>query len=150
MYRSRRDVGDIVGLQEDMQRLLGIALEPGQPAPIRRGTWLPALDIFQTEEALTVTVDLPGVKGEDLDLSVEDSVLTLSGERVSGAGPDDAKYHRIERPFGEFQRSIQLPSKVDADKISASFDGGVLVIRIPLASKPKPRKIAVETQGSGE
>ena len=147
MYRSRRHVSDIVGLQEDMQRVLGMALEPGQPTPIRRGAWLPALDIFQTDDAITVTVDLPGVKTEDLDLSVEDSILTLRGERVAGSGPDDATYHRIERPFGEFQRAIQLPSKVDADKISASFDGGVLVIRIPLASKPKPRKIAVDSPG---
>lgn len=121
-----------------------MALESSHLAPVRRGGWVPALDIYETDEAITVTVDLPGVQSESLDLTVEDKVLTISGERLAG-GPEDANYHRIERPFGEFQRSIQLPGKVDAERITASLTEGVLVVRIPAVGKSRARKIAVNS-----
>lgn len=140
MYPTRRNVGDIAG--EDMRRLLSWALEGGQPGSVRRGTWLPALDIFETEDAITVLVDLPGVQSEDLDVSVEEGVLVIRGARQSSAG-QDANYHRIERPVGEFQRSVQLPRKIEADKIIANIDDGVLTVRIPAPQPPKARKIAV-------
>lgn len=146
MYPTRRNIGDIAG--EDVRRLLSWALEGGQPGSVRRGTWLPALDIFETEDAITVLVDLPGVQSEDLDVSIEEGVLVIRGVRQSGAG-QDANYHRIERPVGEFQRSVQLPRKIEADKITANIDAGVLTVRIPAPESPKARKIAVNT-GSGK
>lgn len=142
MYPTRRNIGDIAG--EDMRRLLSWALEAGQPGSVRRGSWLPALDIFETEEAITVIVDLPGVRSENLDVTVEEGVLVISGMRQSTA-TQDANYHRIERPVGEFQRSVQLPRKVEADKITAKFDEGVLTVRIPAPEAPKARKIAVSS-----
>lgn len=142
MYPTRRSIGDVAG--EDMRRLLSWALEVGQPGSVRRGTWLPALDIYETENSLVVLVDLPGVHPEDLNVTVREGVLEIGGIRHSTT-PQDANFHRIERPVGEFQRSVQLQRKIDTDKITADFEDGVLTVKIPTPQPPKARKIAINT-----
>jgi HSP20 family protein len=94
-----------------------------------------------------VTVEVPGVKPEDLDITLEDGLLTIQGERRFTSESSEEQYHRVERRYGSFRRSITLPSQVKADAIEASFDNGVLEVVVPKAEEAKPRKISVRAGG---
>lgn len=107
--------------------------------------WSPAVDIAESENELTLTADIPGVKMEEIDIKIEDGTLTLSGKREFEKQQDQGGYHRIERSYGSFQRAFSLPDTVEVDKVSAQFDSGVLKITLPKkeAAKPKSVKISV-------
>lgn len=106
--------------------------------------WIPAVDVFETAEGLRVIAELPGVKPEDVKVSVEQGVLTLRGEKRQSAEEQTESVHRYERSYGVFQRSFQLPSSVDADRIDARMEHGVLTIALPKAEKAKAKEIAVK------
>lgn len=112
-----------------------------QPASSR--PWSPAVDIAEDENELTLTADLPGVKMEDLDIKIEDGVLTLTGTRKFENEEKKGGYHRIERAYGTFRRAFSLPDTVDADKVGARFDNGVLKVSLPKKEVAKPRTIKV-------
>lgn len=105
--------------------------------------WMPAVDVRETEEGLRLDVELPGLSSEDVDITVENRVLTIRGERKFEVGVDRDSYHRIERAYGAFSRSFTLPTNVSADEVAASFADGVLTIAIPKAEEARPRKIAI-------
>src|SRR5512133_2840586 len=105
--------------------------------------WAPALDISEGKDAYLVTVELPGLKPEDLDLTMEDSLLTIQGERQRTSEPSDQQLHRVERRYGAFRRSITLPAHVMAEQIQASFQDGVLQILVPKAKETTPKRIQV-------
>jgi len=110
------------------------------------GEWAPAVDLAEDDENYTIPADLPDVKKEDMKLSVENGYLTLSGERRHESEDKDSKkkYHRIERSYGSYQRRFALPENVDANKISANFEDGVLEVTIPkIAEKEEKGKIDV-------
>ena len=109
--------------------------------------WVPAIDLSEREGQLVLRADLPGMDRDDVDVQVKDGVLTVSGERKYENESKGEGYHRVERSFGRFSRSLRLPRGVDASAVSASFDRGVLEIRIPKPEQRKPRKIAI---GGGE
>lgn len=114
------------------------ALEPNE------ASWLPAVDLAQTPESFRVTVDLPGLRREDINLTVENNTLTLSGERKfekTEAGPH---FDRIERAYGKFSRTFHLPTNVDNTKVEASFENGVLTVEIPKAETAKSRQIDIK------
>ena len=106
-------------------------------------TWLPAVDIVETEDAFVATADLPGLKKDDIDVSLEDSVLTVSGERRFEKDDEHANYRRVERAYGTFRRSFTLPRGVDATKVEAKFEDGVLTLTMPKTDVAKSRKITV-------
>lgn len=106
--------------------------------------WLPAVDVKETDEALTLFVELPGVKREDVDITVEDRTLTVRGERKFEKDAERENYHRIERAYGTFTRTFTLPANVATDSVQASFGDGVLTIALPRAEESKPRKIAIK------
>ncbi|MEM7354971.1 MAG: Hsp20/alpha crystallin family protein [Acidobacteriota bacterium] len=108
-----------------------------------RRTWLPAVDIFESDEAFVATADLPGLKKDDIDVSIEDSVLTVSGERKFEDSKDSGTFRRVERSYGSFRRSFTLPRGVDASKVEAKFEDGVLTLNLPKSELAKSRKIAV-------
>ncbi len=112
-----------------------------QPSSTR--PWSPAVDIAEDENELTLTADLPGVKMEDLDIKIEDGVLTLAGTRKFENEEKKGGYHRIERAYGTFRRAFSLPDTVDADKVGARFDNGVLKVSLPKKEVAKPRTIKV-------
>jgi HSP20 family protein len=112
-----------------------------QPASAR--PWSPSVDIAENESELTLTADLPGVKMDDLDLKIEDSVLTLSGSRKFEAEEKKGGYHRIERAYGTFRRAFTLPETVEAEHVAARFDNGVLKVTLPKKELAKPRSIKV-------
>jgi HSP20 family protein len=105
----------------------------------------PAVNVWADEDAQLVTAEMPGVDMQDIEISVLGDVLTLSGSRKEEELPEDSRYHRRERSCGTFTRSVQLPYPVDADKVEATLEKGVLHIRLPRAEESRPRKIAVRS-----
>jgi HSP20 family protein len=101
------------------------------------------VDIFDTEEAIVLRAELPGLGPDDIDIEIDDNVLTLKGERRFQETVDEGRFYRLERAYGHFQRSVTLPQGVKADEISADVDNGVLTVRVPKADEVKPRKIAI-------
>jgi len=109
-----------------------------------RNAWVPALDVRETDDRFVVTVDLPGMKPEDVDVTFEDGMLTIRGTREFSSESQDEQYHRIERSYGSFARSIRLPRVADSEKINAGFDKGVLTVEVPKREEAKPRTIEVK------
>src|SRR5213592_4258260 len=101
------------------------------------------MDLIETDDHFVLRADLPGLSEDDVNIEVEDNVLTVSGERKTEHESTKEGYHRVERAFGAFSRSLTLPEGVDADAVSASFDRDVLEISIPKPEQRKPRKISI-------
>ena len=114
---------------------LGTAGEAGQ--------WAPRVDIRETDDALLVQAELPGIDKKDVQLEVKDGVLTLSGERRYEKDVKEENVHRVERAYGSFSRSFSLPSNVDADKVDAKMKNGVLEVRLPKRESAKPKAISI-------
>ncbi len=105
--------------------------------------WAPATDIRETEDTYEVTAELPGLKKDDVHVTLENNVLTLSGERKLKDEEETKDHHRVERRYGAFFRSFTLPNKVDTDKVEATFEDGVLQLTIPKTEEVKPRRILI-------
>ena len=112
----------------------------------RRSSWMPAMDVSETDEQIVVTVELPGMRAEDVEVSVEDSTLTVGGSREFSSEVERERYHRIERRYGAFSRAVTLPLQVDTSKVDARFSDGVLRIEIPKVEKAEPTKITVKAE----
>lgn len=106
-------------------------------------TWMPPVDIRETDDAYLVTAELPGVNKEDVDITVENNVLSLRGERKWQNEAKDESYHRIERTYGRFNRTFTLPRSVRPDDVQARYENGVLHLTIPKAEEARPRRIAI-------
>lgn len=106
--------------------------------------WAPACDIFEDKENLKIVLELPGVKPEDVKISLENQVLTIQGEKRQVAEESSERWHRYERSYGSFERRFTLPSTVDPEKIQAKADNGVLTVTLPRAERAKPRQIQVD------
>lgn len=107
--------------------------------------WTPSVDVREDREHLTITMDIPGVRPEDVKINLENQVLTVSGEKQQTSEQKDERWHRWERSYGRFERTFTLPSTVDADRIEATTDNGVLTIRLPKTEKARPKEIPVRT-----
>ena len=134
---------DLLAIQDEMNQAFGRA-RLGQGGGRVRA---PALDISERKDAYLVTVEVPGVTADDLDITLEDGLLTIQGERQFASESSERQYHRVERRYGSFRRSITLPSQVQADAIEASFENGVLEVVVPKAEEAKPKKITVRAGG---
>ena len=113
-------------------------------AVMSRGVWSPAVDIYEVEGALMLKAELPDMRREDVDVSVENNTLTIRGERKLGNEIKKENFHRVERAYGSFVRSFSLPTTVDTTKIGADYKNGVLTIKLPLREESKPRTINIE------
>jgi HSP20 family protein len=118
------------------------AFEAGEDVSGRN--WLPPVDISETDEALVLIAELPGLNKEDVDITLENNVLSIRGERTFEKETSKESYHRIERSYGAFSRSFTLPTNLVSDKVQASFSDGLLRVEIPKADEAKPRKIAIQ------
>jgi HSP20 family protein len=105
--------------------------------------WLPPVDVRETDGEFIFTAELPGLAKEDVNITLEEKVLTISGERMLEGKEDNENYHRIERSYGKFSRSFSLPQDVDQENVSANFANGVLTIAVPKTEAVKPRQIAI-------
>jgi HSP20 family protein len=113
-------------------------------------TWLPAVDVWETENELVLAFDLPGVSEEDLSIEVDDGTLTVSGERARDVEQETDRFYRFERRFGQFSRSVTLPQGTEASRIEADINAGVLEIRVPKPEQRKPMRVNIGTQGTIE
>ena len=107
-------------------------------------TWAPPVDIRESEEALVLALDLPGLRKEDVNITLENNVLTISGDRPFEADQKNETIHRLERAYGAFTRSFTLGPTVQSDNVEANFQDGVLLIKVPKAEASKPRRIAIK------
>ena len=109
----------------------------------RQQSWVPAVDVFDERDAVVLKAELAGMKPDDIQIEVEDNVLTIKGERAFNEKVDDERYYRVERRFGSFQRSLALPQGVKADETQAAYEDGILEVRVPKAAAEQPRRIEV-------
>lgn len=130
-------------IQQEMNRLFGTFFDSpeGDGGNLRR--WIPAMDLVEEGDHYVLRADLPGVPEDDVNIEVEDNVLTISGERKSEQEDRKEGYYRVERAVGKFSRSLTLPEGVDPDRIEAQFEDGVLTVRIPKPEERKPRRVAI-------
>ena len=137
--------GNMNNLQDQLNRLFEATL-PGWPLQSdSTHAWAPAADIRETDNELVVALDLPGVDSKEVDIRVENSLLTVRGKREWDAQSEKDNYHRAERLYGTFARSFMLATDVDANKVRAIYKDGVLTISLPKAEKAKPRRIEITT-----
>ena len=137
----------LLGAQEDMNRMFRRDWLRGPGGELAEaGAWSPAVDIYETEESLVVEAELPGVDPKDIDVSVDEGVLSLKGERKLEKVVKEENYHRVERAYGLFQRTVRLPSDVDADAIKANYDSGVLKVSVPKVEPRKPKSVPIEVE----
>ena len=138
-------------LQNEMNRLFNTVVDaPGASANANLRRWMPAMDLVEDDDAFVLRADLPGMRQQDVSIEFDDSTLTVSGERKAEHESQEAGFHRVERSFGAFSRSLTLPKGIDGDAVSASFDRGVLEIRIPKPEARKPRRISIANGGRQE
>jgi HSP20 family protein len=142
---------DLAALQSEMSRFMnqvwGTSSAGGGTGP---STWLPALDVWETDEDLVLALDLPGIPEEKVSIEVDDSTLTVIGERERSVEDAGDRFYRFERRFGSFSRSVTLPQGVDESKISAEFKDGVLEIHVPKPEERKPKRIQIGATGTIE
>jgi len=139
---------DLRSAQDEMAQMSpmlaqALGLHGHQQGSATATAWAPALDISERKDAYLVTVELPGVEADDLDITLEDGLLTIQGERHFAHDSSEQQFHRVERRYGSFRRSITLPAQVQAEQIEASFDNGVLQILVPKMEEAKPKRIQV-------
>ena len=136
--RSPDLYGNLTRLNRMMEEALG-----GWNGETVSSAWTPSVDVREDKEHLTITLDLPGVKPEDVKISLENQVLTIRGEKRQVSEQTDERWHRYERSYGSFERSFTLPTTVDADRIQAVTEHGVLTVTLPKAEKARPREIPI-------
>ena len=136
---------ELNSLQSEMNRLFNTFFDApaggGNGSTLRR--WVPAMDLMETEDHFVLRADLPGLSEQDVSIELEDNVLTISGERRSEHEEREEGYYRVERASGAFSRALTLPEGVDPEAIEASFEKGVLEVRVPKPEQRKPRRVAI-------
>jgi HSP20 family protein len=140
-YEPARGLGTI---QNEMNRFFNSVFDTptlANGAALRR--WVPATDLVETETDFVLRADLPGLSESDVNIEIDDNVLTVSGERKSEHEERKTGYHRVERSFGSFRRTLTLPEGVDAESIRATFDRGVLEVTVPKPAQRTPRKVQI-------
>ena len=138
--------GDILGIQREINQMFDSFLrgETGESAQAH-SSWKPAVDIVEHDDAYIAKVELPGVRKEDVKITMQDDVLTIRGEKHQEKKENkNANFHRIERFYGSFQRSFTLPTSVRNENIDAEFSNGILTVRMPKAEEAKPKEIEVK------
>jgi HSP20 family protein len=137
-------LGTLFGLRNELHGLIEPPLsEIVRSAQLLR-VWSRALDLYEDKDNVFVKAEIPGLKKENIDVSLEDGVLTISGERKSEQKSEDAETHRSERFVGRFSRSVTLPGEVKADEVQANYQDGVLTVTLPKAEAAKPKQIEVK------
>ena len=143
---------DSANLAQRMERMFDEMMGRGlwrssEERPLR-GSWVPAINILEREDAMVITADLPGLKAEDVEVTVEEGILSIRGERKLEETSEGETYHRVERMYGVFERTFTLPNSVDVDKIDARFSNGEMVLTLPKREESKPRSVKIKVEKS--
>jgi HSP20 family protein len=144
VYRTTLAAAPVFSLRREIDRLFEDTF--GQNGPQGGSGWTPAVNVREDDKDLTFTVDLPGVKPDQVEITVENGILTIRGERqeTRTEGDDRARYHIVERSSGAFMRSFQLPKGLDESKIDAQFEDGVLTVHVPKSALPEPKRVEIK------
>jgi len=134
---------EVAGIQDDINRLFDEAWSQRNNS---NGLLVPPLDISESEDGFTITCDLPGVTKDEIDIQLHDGILTIKGEKQQETDEKKTNYHRLERVYGSFSRSLSLPTTIDPDKISGSYQDGVLKVTVGKREETKPKQIKVEVK----
>ena len=135
--------GRLANLHDELDRLFESPLSELTRTSHLLSGWTPALDVYEEKDSFVVKAELPGMKKEDIEVSLHDGSLSISGERKAESKHEDSEVYRTERLFGRFQRTVTLPATVAADKVKAAYNDGILTITLPKTEEAKPRKIDV-------
>ncbi len=136
---------DLVTAQRDFDRLFQAAFSPQtSETELSTRSWAPPVDIYETEDAIVLKAELPGVDAKDVEVRVEDNTLYLKGERKFEKEVKEQNYHRVERSYGSFARSFSLPNSISSDKVKAEFKDGLLTLTMPKREEAKPKTIKID------
>jgi len=138
--------GDLLGIQDEINRLFDVTLgrRPFERMGLFESEWAPAVDILEDENKIVVKAELPGMTEKDIDVSILGDTLTIKGEKKKEEEKKEKHYHRLERTYGAFHRTVTLPSSVASEKTKASFKNGILEIEMPKKEEAKPKQIKVD------
>ena len=134
---------DLYSLQNRLNRLFEEQYSGGREESLTTGAFVPPVDIYEDEHSIQLKLEVPGIEQKDLDVKVENNTLTVSGERKFEQEQKEENFHRIERRYGSFTRSFTLPSTVNTEDINASYENGVLKVRLAKRAEAKPKQIKV-------
>jgi HSP20 family protein len=141
---------ELAALQNEMGRWMNQLAGGVTPGNGQSSTWLPAVDVWETENELVLSFDLPGIPEDRITVELDDNVLTVSGERERLSEHSSERFYRFERRFGSFSRSVTLPAGVSESDIEAEYANGVLEVRVPKPEEQKPKRIQIGSQGAIE
>lgn len=139
---------DILGMQKEMNKMFnrffrGGTLDEGDLTP---SAWVPAVDLIENDDSYIAKVELPGVSKDDVKITLQDNSLTIRGEKKEEKETTESNYHRLERSYGSFQRSLALPGSVRSDKVAAEYKEGILTITLPKAEESKRKQIDIKVK----
>ncbi|MYF99084.1 Hsp20/alpha crystallin family protein [Candidatus Poribacteria bacterium] len=141
---TRKPIGNLFNLHNEMGRLFGDLLSSQEnDVDTENASWIPTVDISESENTYEIHAELPGVTENDVNISVTDNLLTIKGEKQVQENTDNKNYHRVERRYGSFKRSFTLPRLVNTSEIKAGFKDGILSLTIPKAEEAKPKEIQI-------
>jgi len=132
---------DLYDVRRDMERIFDAL---GSVSTLRNSGVFPATNVSESDESFLIRAELPGVKPDDLEVTVEGNTLTLAGKRETLTGSEDVSFHRREREWGTFRRSLTIPMRVESDKVEARFANGILTVELPKAAAARPKQITVQ------
>lgn len=135
-------------IREEMNRLFDdfFTALPERRRELLEGEWLPSIDVAETDDSVVVKAELPGVNQSDVDITIVNDVLTLKGEKKEEKEIKKENYHRVERSYGSFQRTVSLPTGVQADKAKAVYKDGILTVTVPKSEEAKPKTIKINVE----
>ncbi len=146
-WNPATDAGDLSQRIERMfDEMVGRGLLRTPEERPLRGSWVPAINILERQDAMVITADLPGLRAEDVEVTVEEGTLSIRGERKLDEASEGETYHRVERLYGIFERTFTLPNSVDVDKIEARFSNGEMILTLPKREESKPRSVKIKVE----
>lgn len=138
---------DLRNLQDEVNRLFASSFSRNDSNELMRGAWSPSVDIFENKDQIVLEAELPGMKPEDVEISIENNILTLHGERKFEKKDEGDNFHRVERSYGSFTRSFTLPPTVSSENAVAEFENGILRLTLAKREEAKPRRIEIKANG---
>lgn len=137
---------ELRSLQDEVNRLFSSSFSRGDNE-LMRGAWSPNVDIFENKDQIVLEAELPGIKADDVDISIENNILTIHGERKFEKKDEGDNFHRVERSYGSFTRSFTLPPTVSSENARAEFENGILRLTLAKREEAKPRRIEIKASG---
>ena len=143
-YHPRKTWAPLLDFHRDIDNLFDSFFAPFAHGSLKDTAWSPAVDVYEDDDKFTLSAELPGMTEKDIRIDIENNTLTIQGERKQEKEVKKGRYHKVERTYGAFCRSFQLPSNVKADKIKARYKDGLLEVTLPKVEESKPKRIEVK------